>query len=612
MADVLSLLRAAVSAGQRVERAEDDLLFAGGKKFPCSTLTSYMRARGTGDAYTLGTVWFYCQEHAKSSLGAYLAAVREAGEHVTTVEQVDQNDMLTYVSGQSGSSVAVMMVHVDLDDFGGAAEEVAALSWQSAGGEGGLSGALSDWTIRISVKPQPPQAVQSQQCGANAVFVASPITHDYLVHRSVLATGPRALGYFQSLFQTDAAVAEREAGTSVLELAPSAAAAMPQFLEFIYTGEMKVTTENTAALLHLAQYLRCKPAHAELCKHVQAAFFAVHYIPTFLDKLLYMQTGGIPPKHLAEEYQPAFRQLMADLPEPKDRRARVLVYLQEAVAYSLHKLAEAAAENCASRVESFAVGEFDKLDLQLLCRIMQRAAAIGKLERNPELTSLHVLSAIRASDGSSSSNGVWRHNLEEMMSEELMPTIHPDAVIGFLELAQEDKHGTKIVLDRCVRAAANNFTSLFPQAVAHEDKATPAGEPAAKRARTDALATPPASTVSASAAAAAEPKTLDHTSLKDLQLKDSVKVRIYESAMAAKIREIETVQKEHGATEATFRAALKTVREWPGNSRPRTLKGLQTRLSDDYPDYYDDTNDLGSSSGDRSVGRSTVGPSADD
>ena len=114
MADVLSLLRAAVSAGQRVERAEDDLLFAGGKKFPYSTLTSYMRARGTGDAYTLGTVWFYCQEHAKSSLGAYRAAVREAGEHVTTVEQVDQNDMLTYFSGQSDSSVAVM-VHVDLD-----------------------------------------------------------------------------------------------------------------------------------------------------------------------------------------------------------------------------------------------------------------------------------------------------------------------------------------------------------------------------------------------------------------------------------------------------------------------------------------------------------------
>ena len=189
------------------------------------------------------------------------------------------------------------------------------------------------------------------------------------------------------------------------------------------------------------------------------------------------------------------------------------------------------------------------------------------------------------------------------MSEELMPTIHPDAVIGFLELAQEDKHGTKIVLDRCVRAAANNFTSLFPQAVAHEDKATPAGEPAAKRARTDALATPPASTVSASAAAEAEPKTRDHTSLKDLQLKDSVKVRIYESTMAAKIREIETVQKEYGATEATFRAALKTVQEWPGNSRLRTLKGLQTRLSDDYPDYYYDdinfdTNDLGSSSDD--------------
>ena len=229
-----------------------------------------MRARGTGDAYTLGTVWFYCQEHAKSSLGAYRAAVREAGEHVTTVEQVDQNDMLTYFSGQSDSSVAVM-VHVDLHDFGGAAEEVAALSWQSAGGEGRLSGALSDWTIRISLKPQPPQAVQSQ--------------HDYLVHRSVLATGPRALGYFQSLFQIDAAVAEREVSTSYLELAPSAAAAMPQFLEFVYTGEMKVTTENTAALLHLAQYLRCKPAHAELCKHAQAAFFAAHYIPTCLDIL---------------------------------------------------------------------------------------------------------------------------------------------------------------------------------------------------------------------------------------------------------------------------------------------------------------------------------------
>lgn len=104
MADVLTLLRNALSAKQSVELsgAGDSLTFPDGSVHACDTPTAYKRSRGAGEPYTLGAVWFYCTH---PTLG--LAAYRKEAAALGLITRVDQKDLLDYVTGESDSSVAV-------------------------------------------------------------------------------------------------------------------------------------------------------------------------------------------------------------------------------------------------------------------------------------------------------------------------------------------------------------------------------------------------------------------------------------------------------------------------------------------------------------------------
>ena len=99
------------------------------------------------------------------------------------------------------------------------AEEPAPLSWRDD-----KEASLSDWTLVIA----------QQNAGA---------TQTYYVHRATLATGPRGLEYFKTIFH-GCELTEHGDSTSRIELRPSAAAAVPALLDFAYGAKLAATTES--------------------------------------------------------------------------------------------------------------------------------------------------------------------------------------------------------------------------------------------------------------------------------------------------------------------------------------------------------------------------------
>jgi hypothetical protein len=97
---------------------------------------------------------------------------------------------------------------------------------------------LSDWTIQIVVS------------GATAAAAAAAATTDYYVHKNVLAVGARKSEYFGRLFL--GCFAEAANCTSRIELHPLAATAFPAFLDYVYSDELKISTETTTAAHYLA------------------------------------------------------------------------------------------------------------------------------------------------------------------------------------------------------------------------------------------------------------------------------------------------------------------------------------------------------------------------
>jgi hypothetical protein len=104
MADVLTLLRNALSAKQTVEvdGAKTTLVFPDGSKHPIGAPSAYRQNRGQGDPYTIGAVWFYCT-NPKLGFGQYRTQARPYG----LINRIDQKDLLDYVTGETDSSVAV-------------------------------------------------------------------------------------------------------------------------------------------------------------------------------------------------------------------------------------------------------------------------------------------------------------------------------------------------------------------------------------------------------------------------------------------------------------------------------------------------------------------------
>ena len=82
---------------------------------------------------------------------------------------------------------------------------------------------------------------------------------EYHVHKLALIhpTSARQCRYFEPLFKRGSAFQENTNGVSVITLHEQAAAAFPQFLDYVYTGTTTVGHDNVVALRYLATYFMC-------------------------------------------------------------------------------------------------------------------------------------------------------------------------------------------------------------------------------------------------------------------------------------------------------------------------------------------------------------------
>ena len=97
----------------------------------------------------------------------------------------------------------------------------------------------SDWEIEIDVLS--PVGFQSD---------VAPMS--FQVHKFFLAVGPRKSLYFDSLFRSP--MKESKAAKTRITLEPSAAKAFPAFLDYIYTGDLKLNPSSAVALGYLGDY----------------------------------------------------------------------------------------------------------------------------------------------------------------------------------------------------------------------------------------------------------------------------------------------------------------------------------------------------------------------
>ena len=119
------------------------------------------------------------------------------------------------------------------------------LSWRDDPEE-----SLSDWTIVVS------------SAGEESTF------H---VHKAMLAAHhAQQSDYFKSEFAGSvSSLFMASSNRTRLDLEDSAAAAFPAYLDFVYTGELAVTSESATALLHLAGSLRCHQLHNVVTQFMQ-------------------------------------------------------------------------------------------------------------------------------------------------------------------------------------------------------------------------------------------------------------------------------------------------------------------------------------------------------
>ena len=286
----------------------------------------------------------------------------------------------------------------DLGDYGGGAagsEDVPVpLSWRQD-----PTTSLSDWTLIIA---------SASDGGA--------LLAEYHVHRAILGTGPRVCEYFSRLFRS--AMCEASVCTSQLDLEPSAAAAVPLLLDFLYSGVLAATTQTAAALMHLASYLGCRSLHAA--------------VVTFMQRDLTWRTAP--------------------------------VYLREGSLYSLEKVCGVARGLCATHRHQLGEG---LLELPPAEFVRAACGSEGKPFSSQRLSEL-VASYFDGSHGAACDSAT----LSALSEARLMPTVSPPAALRLLELAtrlRPERHATPgsadlPLADRCLAACASDWeAALLPR-----------------------------------------------------------------------------------------------------------------------------------------------------
>ena len=247
---------------------------------------------------------------------------------------------------------------------------------------------LSDWTIIVT-------------CGAR--------TQTFNVHKVMLAAGVQLSEYFKSVFTGGGRdLREGISKTTTLELEETAADAFPHYLDFAYTGELNATSLTATALLHLANYLRCRQLHCAVTKFMQGDLCGTN----------------------------------------------ASLYLAEAERYSLEKVAAAALPVCAASIDKD--DYLMALPPTLFCRV------VGSPDRTcpSEVLSTLVVQYCRGPNGASV-NGTF---LDELTKPEMMPTISPDSALTLIELTVQHKPpNASSLFERCTRACATHWRdSLLP------------------------------------------------------------------------------------------------------------------------------------------------------
>lgn len=108
--------------------------------------------------------------------------------------------------------------------------------------EPGIS--YSDWTIEVTSLPDD-----------HDVSFSEAVVDVYHVHKTFLSCGPRTSAYFLETFQNSGKASCRETRTTYLKLQKSAAYVFPDFLDFVYGGELSLTPESAVALHYLSDFL---------------------------------------------------------------------------------------------------------------------------------------------------------------------------------------------------------------------------------------------------------------------------------------------------------------------------------------------------------------------
>jgi len=124
---------------------------------------------------------------------------------------------------------------------------------------------LSDWTIEILVGGK---------------------THGtYHVHKSILAIGDRKSEYFVRLFRSgNHRFAEAADSTSSIELHPLAAITFPLFLNYLYSGELDISTETSMGLRNLAGYFENRSLRWETKLYIRHIFLTIETAGTYYEQ----------------------------------------------------------------------------------------------------------------------------------------------------------------------------------------------------------------------------------------------------------------------------------------------------------------------------------------
>ena len=301
----------------------------------------------------------------------------------------------------------------ELDDFEASADEKELpppLSWRQD-----PTTSLSDWTLRVSVDPSSASGcTRTKDLGPSYAPLNTEVV--YHCHKVALGVGPRALQYFQPVFQGGGFV-EQADSSSTFELQASAVEAMPALLDFVYTGELKATSDNAVALMHLAKYLRGAAAYTAVCEFIQ--------------------------KDLTWFNSPT--------------------YLLESNLYSFEKVAAAALELCAANM--------DKNDKISNCQLYNLTPELFQdvLESNVLSCSSEKLGLLVAEFSKKHDLTTDPNILLALTPVALMPTVGKESALLLLDLAlQCDTTGNpnsteqlQPLIGRCVDAVSAHYREIF-------------------------------------------------------------------------------------------------------------------------------------------------------